>query len=110
MSNQVQIPVLQDPNGQTVQLQLNVNKVFRNLNNQLNSVQTSLDEMTVIGEIKTANLSLAQFQAVTGINWVLCDGSSCVATAYSKLTGNNTVPTITSPFGISTINAFIRIS
>ncbi len=61
--------------------------------------------MTIVGEVKIANLTVEQFQAIAGTNWLLTNGQSCVDTAYSKLTGNNTVPTLT----LGSVNNFIRV-
>lgn len=105
-ANQVQIPVIQSQNMDIVQLQQNANKVLRNINNQVGYVQTAINEMTIIGEVKIANLTVDQFQAITGNNWLLCNGQSCVNTAYSKLTGNNTVPTLS----LGSVNNFIRVN
>lgn len=45
-----------------------------------------------IGEIRSSLLTLAQFQAIHGTNWIMCNGSSTVGTAYYTLTGNASVP------------------
>lgn len=106
MANQTQIPVIQTKDGTITQLQQNSNKVLRNLNNQIVSSQDFVNQMTIIGEIKIANLTVVQFQAITGTNWILCNGQSCVDTAYSRLTGNTTVPNIS----LGSVNNFIRIN
>lgn len=46
----------------------------------------------VIGEIKASMLTLAQFQAQFGTNWVLANGASATGTAYATLTGSTIVP------------------
>lgn len=104
--NQTQVPVIQTSNGDMTQVQQNANKVLRNLNNQITDLQTLVDQTNLIGEIKIANLTLAQFQSVAGEDWVLCDGGSAVDTKYSKLTGNNTVPNI----ALGSINNFIKVN
>lgn len=106
MANQVQIPVVQTTDSALIMIQQNVNKVLRNINNQLNVVQKEVNETIIIGEIKIANLTEEQFQSVAGTNWLLCNGQSCVGTKYSLLTGNNTVPTLT----VGGINTFIRVN
>lgn len=103
--NQRQIPVIQTPDANVTQLQQNSNKVLRNLSNNIISLQTSVNEMTIIGEIKIANLTVAQFQSIAGTNWLLTNGQSCVDTAYARLTGNKTVPTIS----LGSVNNFIRV-
>lgn len=105
MANQRQVPVIQSKDETTTLLQQNANKVLRNLSNQVDSLNSSINEITIIGEIKIANITVTQFQSVAGTNWLLTDGQSCVDTAYSRLTGNNVVPTTS--FG--GINTFIRI-
>lgn len=106
MANQVQIPVIQTPDGNVTQLQQNSNKVLRNLNNQINVLQGQMDQTEIIGEIKVASLTLSQFQSVAGTGWILANGQSSVGTKYAQLTGNNTVPTIT----VSGTTAFIRVN
>jgi len=106
MANQRQIPVIQHPDSTVVQLQQNTNKVFRNVSNQVTEAQTSINEMTIIGEIKLASLTLSQFQSVAGTNWIAANGQSSVGSKYASLTGNNTVPTIS----VSGANAYIRVN
>ena len=105
-ANQRQVPVIQMPEPNSVQLQQNTNKVLRNLSNNIDSIQVSINEANIIGEIKVANLTITQFQMVAGVDWFLCNGQSCVGTAYSLLTGNNTVPTLT----VGGINTFIKVN
>lgn len=104
--NQRQIPVIQTPDGNITQLQQNSNKVLRNLSNQVDSLQTSINQMTIIGEVKFASLTLAQFQSVAGTNWILANGQSSIGTSYALLTGNNTVPTVT----LTGTTTFIRVN
>jgi hypothetical protein len=106
MANQVQIPVIQNQDGALTQLQQNTNKVLRNLNNQIVAAQISITQMTILGEIKLASLTLLQFQAIAGTDWILANGQSSVGTAYETLTGNKTVPTIT----IAGSTAFIKVN
>lgn len=105
-ANQVQIPVIQADLEQIVQIQQNVNKVLRNINNQVVEVQNKVAQTEIIGEIKIANLTITQFQMVAGVDWYLCNGQSCVGTSYSQLTGNNVVPTLT----VGGFNTFIRVN
>lgn len=104
--NQTQIPVIQTGSGDLTQAQQNVNKVLRNIYSQVTDLQSDVTQTIIIGEIKIANVTLDQFQATTGKDWVLCDGSTCIGTEYSKLTKNNVVPNLT----IGSINTFIRIN
>ena len=104
--NQTQVPVIQTSNGDMTQFQQNTNKVLRNLNNSIVDIQTFQTQNTIIGEIKIANLIQTMFQAVAGDTWLLCNGQSCVDTAYSKLTGLNVVPTLT----VGGFNTFIRVN
>lgn len=46
----------------------------------------------VIGEIKASMMTLAQFQAQFGTNWVLANGDSATGTAYATITGFTTLP------------------
>lgn len=104
--NQIQVPVIQTSNGDMTQFQQNTNKVLRNLNNQIVSVQSLVDETEIIGEIKIASLTLDQFQSVAGTGWILANGQSSVGTQYAQLTGNNTVPTIT----VTGATTFIKVN
>lgn len=45
-----------------------------------------------IGDIKSSMLTLAQFQALNGTNWVLANGASAVGTKYATTTGASIVP------------------
>lgn len=105
-ANQTQIPAVQTPDDALNQVQQNINKVLRNLNNQIVSNTTAVTQATIIGEIKLASLTLAQFQSMAGTNWVLANGQNVVGSAYSGLTGNTTAPTIT----VTNATAFLRIN
>lgn len=104
--NQTQIPVIQTPDQSTTQIQQNSNKVLRNLNNQITSLATSVDQMEIIGEVKFASLSLTQFQLISGTNWISANGQSCIGTQYSNLTKNNTVPNVS----VTGVNAYIKVN
>lgn len=106
MANQVQIPVIQSATADLVQAQQNANKVLRNINNQLVSVQQDLSRTDILGEIKFASLTLAQFQATASTDWILANGQSSVGTSYAAFTGNNTVPNIS----VSGCTAFIKVN
>ena len=108
--NQVQVPVIQNGDKDIVQLQQNANKVLRYLQSQIDSLNTFMNQSTIIVEIKVANITVAQFINFAGSDWIQCNGQSCVGTAYSLLTNNNTVPTITSPLGVSGAVAMIRVN
>lgn len=105
-ANQCQIPVIQTSENNITQIQQNANKVLRNLNNQINVLQTDVSQMTILGEIKLASLTLTQFQAIAGINWILANGQSSVGTAYETLTGNKVVPNIT----VAGSTSFIKVN
>ena len=104
--NQTQIPVIQSADTTTTQLQQNSNKVLRNLNNQITSLTTSVNQLQILGEIKLSPLTLSQFQTEAGSTWIAANGQSCIGTDYSNLTKNNTVPTIT----ITGTNAYIKVN
>lgn len=105
-ANQVQVPVIQSQDGNLTQIQQHANKVFRNLNNQIVMLQSDVNQTMIIGEIKTASLTLAQFQSVAGDGWILANGQSSVGTQYETLTGNKTVPTIT----VGGATTFIKVN
>lgn len=106
MGNQRQIPVIQSQDMNVTLLQQNSNKVLRNLSNQIDSIQTSINQMTIIGEVKFASLTLEQFQSIAGTNWILANGQSSVGTKYALLTGNNTVPAVI----LAGTTTFIRVN
>lgn len=104
--NQIQIPVIQTPNGEVTLLQQNANKVLRNINNQVVGLQTSVSQIQGLGDVILSPLTLAQFQTIHGSSWIVANGQSSVGTSYETLTNNKTVPTIT--VGGST--AFIKVN
>lgn len=104
--NQRAIPVIQSPDSTVTLLQQNSNKVLRNLSNQIDNLNTSQAQTVIIGEVKLASLTLTQFQAVAGTDWILANGQSSVGTSYAQLTGNKTVPTVT----VTGVNSFIRVN
>lgn len=104
--NQTQVPVIQTPDGNVTQLQQNSNKVLRNLDIKVVELQNQVSEMEIIGEIKLAGLTLAQFQATAGKDWIEANGQSSVGTAYAAFTKNLTVPNIT----VTGANAFIKVN
>jgi hypothetical protein len=106
MANQVNIPVIQTNTPGLTQVQQNTNKVFNNIYGQLVSAQDSINEMTIIGEVKLAAINLTQFQLIAGTDWILANGQSSVGTAYETLTGNKTVPTVT----VSGVTAYIKVN
>lgn len=104
-ANQTQIPVIQSDDANTTLLQQNTNKVLRNLSLKIDDLQFSVNQMTIVGELKVANLTVTQFKQVAGDNWLLCNGQSCVGTFYARLTANNVVPTTS----IGGFNTYIRV-
>jgi ABC-type long-subunit fatty acid transport system fused permease/ATPase subunit len=105
-SVQSQIPVIQNGDANLVQTQINTNKVLRSFYNQILSLQENISEISIIGEIKFANVSITQFQMVAGTEWILANGQSCVGTDYANLTKNNNVPNIS----VTGTTAFIRVN
>lgn len=105
-ANQRQIPIIQTTTPGITQIQQNSNKVLRNLSNQIDSIQTDINQMTILGEVKIASLTLSQFQAIAGTNWILANGQSSVGTNYETLTGNKTVPTVT----LAGVTSFIKVN
>lgn len=106
MSNQVQIPSIKHDDDAVNQIQQNINKVLRNLNNQVVSNQSDIAQTIIIGEIKFASLTLAQFQMIAGPTWIEANGQSSVGTAYAIKTGNLNVPTVT----LAGTVAFIKVN
>ncbi len=53
---------------------------------------TLTDIQSPVGAIKTAMLTLAQFQSLVGTGWVLADGTSCAGSTYATITGNTVTP------------------
>lgn len=106
MANQTQIPVIQTPDANQTQLQQNTNKVLRNLNNQIVDIQTFVNQNNIIGEIKLSHVSLSDWQAVAGTDWIAANGQSCVGTKYASQYGFNTVPNIS----ITGTNAYIKVN
>lgn len=45
-----------------------------------------------IGTYRQSSLTEAQFNESSLGQWMLCDGRSCIGTAYHAITGNETVP------------------
>ncbi len=106
MANQVSIPYTQTQDPNLNQIQQYVNKVFKNFDNKITSAQGSITQMTILGEVKIADLTLAQFQAQAGTDWIVANGQSCVGTAFETLTGNKTVPN----YVITGLMAFIKVN
>lgn len=90
----VTVPKVQTQDRTVNQLQTNISTAMQTLGNSVNQV-------TIIGEIKQATISESQFQQQAGIGWIACDGRSIVGSALSKLTGQLKAPT--------TANSFLRI-
>jgi len=105
-ANQTQIPVIQTSNADVTQLQQNSNKVLRNLNNQIVSIQTTVDQIQGIGDVILSGLNLTQFQAIHGSNWIEANGQSSVGTAYETLTSFKVVPTVS----VGGVTAYIKVN
>lgn len=54
--------------------------------------QVTIGSILPVGTVLHSMLSVAQFQAQYGTNWVLADGSSCTGTKYASVTGATTLP------------------
>lgn len=106
MANQTNIPIFQTNNGALNLVQQNINKVFKNIYNQIVSNQETLNQMTILGEIKFSPLTLVQFQDQAGTNWIEANGQSSVGTLYAQTYKLNTVPNIS----VSGTNAFIKVN
>jgi hypothetical protein len=105
-ANQVQIPIIQTDSKDLVQAQQNTNKVLRNINNQMVVVQDTVSQLGVLGEIRLSPLTLTQWQAEAGTNWIAANGQSSVGTEYASKFSLNTVPTIS----VTGTNAYIRVN
>ncbi|MDH3324058.1 MAG: hypothetical protein OEL89_00305 [Candidatus Peregrinibacteria bacterium] len=46
----------------------------------------------ILGEVKISTLTVAQFQAIAGTNWVLMNGQNVAGSDWATLTGNTNVP------------------
>ncbi len=87
----ISLPKVQTQDRTMNQLQDNVSTALQTLGNLVNQV-------TVIGEVKLATISLDQFQRQAGSGWVPCDGRSIVGSSLNKISGQLTAPTIASSF------------
>lgn len=105
-ANQVQIPVIQTDSKDLVQAQQNTNKVLRNINNQMVVIQNAVAQLGVLGEIRLSPLTLIQWQAEVGTNWIAANGQSSVGSEYASKYSLNTVPIIS----ITGTNAYIRVN
>ena len=85
-----------------------INQIQDSMITSFSDVQRALNNATIIGEVKMSPLTEGQFQAQSGINWVLMQGQNVQTSQYSKITGNKTVPpaNVTVP----NMNFFIRIN
>lgn len=54
--------------------------------------QVTIGSILPVGTVLHSMLTVAQFQAQYGTNWVLADGSSCTGTKYASVTGATTLP------------------
>lgn len=104
--NQVQVPVIQTSVDSLTQIQQNTNKVLRNINNQVVTLQNTVNTIQAIGDVLFSPLTISQFQAAHSTDWIIANGQSAVGTAYEALTMNQTVPNIT----LSGAIAFIKVN
>lgn len=65
------------------------NKIVIDGDIEVTGVATGLN---AVGTVQMSMLSLVQFQAVMGTDWVLMNGQNVAGSAYNTLTGNTTVP------------------
>lgn len=93
MADRVSIPRVQTQDR-------NVNQLQSNILDGIQRIQSNTFNLaSVIGESRTAYLTVAQFQQQSGLGWVEQNGASCIGSTYEKLTGNRNVPTGTPPTG-----------
>ena len=52
----------------------------------------------IVGEVKQAFLTEAQFQAQTSSDWVLADGRDATGSEYATITGNTNIPDLRGQF------------
>ena len=45
-----------------------------------------------IGEVRAADMTLSEFQAINGTGWIIADGSACTGSVYASVTGHSVVP------------------
>ena len=50
------------------------------------------NELFVVGDVKTSFLTLVQFQALMGPEWVLADGQDVTGSQYASITGLTVIP------------------
>jgi len=50
------------------------------------------NELFIVGDVKTSFLTLGQFQAIMGPEWVLADGQDVTGSEYATITGLTVVP------------------
>lgn len=92
-STQVSIPKVQTQDR-------NVNQLQSNIIDGIQRIQSNTMKLaTLIGESRTAYLTVDQFTKQSGPGWVSQDGSSCIGSAYESLTGHKNVPNTTPPIG-----------
>lgn len=58
----------------------------------LSNIQAQINQLTIIGETKSAFLTESQFQSQAGLNWVLCDGRDVTGSTFATLFGSNNIP------------------
>ena len=58
------------------------------------TIATNFTNYEPLGTVKTSILTVAQFQAIMGTNWVLMDGSSCAGSDLDTLTSISTLPNL----------------
>jgi hypothetical protein len=64
------------------------------------SINYILDKMDLepVGTVEVSFFTEAQFQAIRGAGWILCDGRSVAGTRYADITGNSVVPDLRGMF------------
>jgi microcystin-dependent protein len=68
-------------------------KIAGSLNYILNQI-----EQYAVGEIVSCNLTEAQFQAVMGTGWILCDGRDVTGSAFAQLFSSTVLPDLRGMF------------
>lgn len=92
-ATQVSIPKVQTQDR-------NINQLQQNLIDGVQRIQSNtMNLATLIGESRTAYLTVDQFTKQSGPGWVPQDGRSCIGSTYQDLTGEKNVPNTTPPIG-----------
>src|SRR4030042_829104 len=67
------------------------NPLSQSMGSACNWIQDNITK-TPVGSVIQSMLTEAQFQAVYGSGWVLCDGRSVAGSFFQSITGNSNIP------------------